>query len=67
MAVDFGKVAKTGKIIRKSSAISHWLKVIAINAAVLLFPDGVGFPVALGQLLIVATTVLATTIKITKR
>ena len=32
-----------------------------------LLADGVGFPAAFGQLLIVATAVLATTIKITKR
>jgi len=32
-----------------------------------LISDGVGFPSALGQLLIVATAVLATTITITKR
>ena len=65
--VKIGKVVKTGKIIRKSSAISKWLKVIAMNAAVLLFSDGVGLPAALGQLLIVSTAVLATTIKTTKR
>jgi hypothetical protein len=90
--VKIGKVVKTGKIIRKSSTISHWLKVIAMNAAVLLvvgiagmligkkaysprdglrnwgevLDDWVGFPATLGQLLIVATAVLATTIKTTK-
>jgi hypothetical protein len=91
--VKIGKVVKTGKIIRKSSTISHWLKVVAIDAAVLLIvgiagmlvgkkaysprdglrnwgellKDGVGLPSALGQLLIVATAVLTTTITITKR
>ena len=90
--VKIGKVVKTGKIIRKSSSISNWLKVIAMNAAVLLvvgiagmlvgkkaysprdglrnwgelLNDWVGLPAALGQLLIVATAVLATTIKTTK-
>ena len=90
--VKIGKVVKTGKIIRKSSFISKWLKVIAMNAAVLLvvgiagmlvgkkaysprdglrnwgelLNDWVGLPAAFGQLLIVATAVLATTIKTTK-
>jgi hypothetical protein len=91
--VKIGKVVKTGKIIRKSSTISHWLKVVAFNAAVLLIVGiagmlvgkkaysprdglrnwgelisaGVGLPSALGQLLIVITAVLATTITLTKR